>query len=105
MPDVEETASSRGPGLKLRGSLLACPAIHKSAEPDTLMVRISFDERARLLASEPETYYLTDHYLKHPAVLVRLSRISRGALSELLEDAWQFVAAKATKGGRKRSRG
>ncbi len=99
MPDVEEVTSSLGSGLKVHAKLLACPAIHATAEPNTLMVRVSFEERARLLAAEPDTYYVTDHYLKYPAVLVRLSRISRDALRDLLGIGWLFVSAKTAKGG------
>jgi hypothetical protein len=94
IPDVEEVASPRGRGLKIRGKLLACQAIHKSAEPNSLMVRIGSDEREVLLATQPDTYYLTDHYRGYPAILVRLSKIRRKALGELLEIAAEFVGAK-----------
>ena len=82
------------PALKLRGNLLACVAIHKSAEPDTLAVRIDSGERDELIAADPKTYYLTDHYVDYPVVLVRLSRIRTDALSDLLSAAWRFVSAK-----------
>src|SRR5207302_4005014 len=61
LPDVEEGTMYGSPALKVRGRLLTCLAIHKSAEPASLVVRTDFDERAALLAEEPETYYLTDH--------------------------------------------
>jgi hypothetical protein len=61
--------------LKVRGRLLACPAIHKSAEPDSLVVKIGFDQRAELLAADPDVYYVTSHYSKYPSILVHLSRI------------------------------
>jgi hypothetical protein len=73
------------------GKLLTCPAIHKSAEPNSLLVKIDPSERARLLSTEPGTYYVTDHYLNDPVVLVRLSMIDRQALQALLKRAWQFV--------------
>ena len=94
IPGVEEVASPRGRGLSLRGKLLACQAVHESAEPNSLMVRIGSDEREVLLATEPDTYYLTDHYRGYPAILVRLSKIRRKALGELLEIAAHFVSAK-----------
>jgi hypothetical protein len=94
LPGVEEGASARGIGLKARGKLFACTAIHKSAEPNSLMVRIGLEERELLLATEPDTYYLTDHYRGHPAILVRLANIHRNALRDLLKDAAQFVSAK-----------
>jgi hypothetical protein len=94
MPGVDHVVSARGSALKIGGKLLACEATNKSAEPDSLMVRIGVDERELLLATEPDTYYLTDHYRGYPAILVRLSKISRDALGGLLESAAQFVTAK-----------
>src|SRR5229473_834885 len=82
--DVEQSTIYRSPALKIRGKLLACIAIHKSAEPESLAVRIDFDRREALLAEAPDTYYLTDHYLNYPVVLVRLSRIHIDALRDLL---------------------
>jgi hypothetical protein len=96
-PDVEEGTIHGAPAFRVRGKLLACGAIHKSAEPDTLAVRIPFDSRAELMESDPDSYYLTGHYVKHPVVLVRLSRIHVEGLRELLGASWQFVSAKRRK--------
>src|SRR5262245_58700947 len=96
--DVEESTIHGAPSLKVGGKLLACPAIHKSAEPNTLAVRIGIEQRERLLAAEPGTYYLTDHYLKHPVVLVRMSQVSRESLRELLGMARSFVSSRSRKG-------
>jgi hypothetical protein len=94
LPDVEESTSPRGTGFKVRGKLLACEAIHKSAEPNSLMVRIGTRDRKLLVAAEPETYYLTDHYRGYPAVLVRLSVIDPKALRKLLEDTAQILTVR-----------
>ena len=88
---VKESTSSRGSGWKVGGKLLACPALHKSAEPDSLMVRIAFDHRDLLVAAEPDIYYLTDHYRGYPAILVRLSKVRPAVLRDLLESAVRFV--------------
>jgi hypothetical protein len=95
LPDVEESTIHGAPSLKVRGKLLACPAIHRSAEPDTIAVRIDRAERAKLLETEPDIYYVTDHYENYPTVLVRLPRINRTALKKLLEMAWHFVSTKS----------
>jgi hypothetical protein len=100
LPDVEENTTPRGTGWKVGGRLLACQAIHKSAEPNSLMVRVPPELRAHLLAENPDAYYVTDHYSKHPAVLVRLSHISRDSLRDLLDFAWEFVSAKTRKAGK-----
>ena|SRR5437868_6594053 len=93
LADVEESVMHGATSWKTRGRLLACPAIHRSAEPNSLLVRIGLAERAQLLSSEPDTYYLTDHYLSHSVVLVRLSKTDRKSLESLLKKAWHFVRA------------
>jgi hypothetical protein len=45
LPDVEATTSWGAPALKVRGKMFACGATHKSAEPETLAVRMDFDQR------------------------------------------------------------
>lgn len=105
LPGVENSTIRGAPSLKAQGKLLTCIPLNKSAEPDSLAVRIDFETRAGLLATSPEIYYVTDHYLNYPMVLVRLSRISLDALEELLGMAWRFVTAKVTakSAGRKRT--
>jgi len=79
------------PSLKVRGKLLTCLPVSKQAEPDSLAVRIDLDQRAALLVEAPDIYYVTDHYIPYPMVLVRMSRISRDALRDLLKTGWRFV--------------
>lgn len=103
LPNVEATTKYDGsPVLKLGGSFMAGLALHPSAEPDTLVVRHGLEERELLLEEAPETYYLTDHYRPYPLVLVRLSRIDRDALSDLLSGSWRMTSLKVRKYGRSR---
>ena len=83
--------------LKVRGKLLACQAINKSAEPGSLMVRIDPEQRDALLAEAPETYYLTDHYRPYKSVLVRLSRVGKDELRDLLGASLRFVTSESKK--------
>jgi hypothetical protein len=96
LPDVTANSTMRGISFKARGKLLACRAVHRSAEPETLVVRIGRQERDRLIAAEPAIYYLTPHYLVHESVLVRLTKIDAKALTAVFSSAWQFVAGKVT---------
>jgi len=98
MPDVD--ASTTAQAVKVRGKLLTWIPINKSAETGSLAVRIDLDRRAELLAEAPDVYYVTDHYVNYPVVLVRLSRIQPDALPDLLSVAWRFVTAK-TPGGKR----
>jgi hypothetical protein len=74
-------------------------ATHRSAEPETLVVRATFEEREWLLADAPETYYLTDYHRPYPVVLVRLSQIDRDALRDLLSVSWRLTLLKTRKRG------
>jgi hypothetical protein len=92
LPDVEEGTLHGAPSWKVGGKLLTCPAIHDSAEPNSLLVKVDPEERAELLAAQSETYYLTNHYRNNPVVLVRLSKIDSKSLQALLKRAWHFVS-------------
>lgn len=94
LPDVIDATAYGAPALKLDGKLLACIPTNKSAEANSLVVRIDLEHRAELIRQQPDVYYITAHYAPHPTVLVRLSKISRTDLRELLRDACHFVRSK-----------
>jgi hypothetical protein len=81
------------PALKLKGQMFVCMASHSSAEPNSLVVRMSFESRDVLIADDPSTYYVTDHYLGYPSVLVRLDRVHPDALTDLVRMGWRYVSA------------
>ena len=88
--------------LKLDGCFMAGLATHHSADPDTLVVRFDCEEREWLIEDAPETYYLTDYYRSYPLLLVRLSRVDRDALHDLLSVSWRLTSLKSPT--RRRSR-
>jgi hypothetical protein len=93
LPDVEVTTTWGQPTLKVRGKMFVCIAAHKSAEPNSLVVRMDFADRDALVEEEPGTYYLKEHYVNYPCVLVRLSRVRADALRDLITGAHRFVSA------------
>jgi hypothetical protein len=95
LPGVEESTAYRMPALKIRGKLLATLASNSSAEPNSLVVRVSLEDRAELLATDPAVYYVTDHYSGFDGVLVRLSQINPEVLKGLLMMAHNYVTRKA----------
>ena len=97
LPDVERTTSWGAPTLKVGGKMMACQAIHKSAEPNTLIVCMAIADRDELIAADPETYYLKPHYEDYPCVLVRLSDIESDALRDLLRMGWEFARTRGKK--------
>lgn len=44
-----------------------------------------------MMADDPDTYYITDHYLNYEWMLVRLSRLRADALPDLLAMACRAV--------------
>jgi len=105
LPGVEESTAYGSPALKVGGRLFACIAINKAAEPNSLMVRMPFEDRDALIAEQPGVYYLADHYAPYPCVLVRLSRVDAAALQDLLLMGWRFTSAQKKRPARPRRRG
>jgi hypothetical protein len=105
LPEVEVTTTWGKPTLKVRGKMFACVASHKSAEPNTLVVMMDFADRDALIEDDPNTYYLKDHYLNYPCVLVRLSRVRADALHDLVTGAYRFMTARMGKSRGRRPQG
>lgn len=97
LPGVEITTTWGQPTLKVNGKMLVCIASHKSAEPNTLVVMMDFADRDALVEEDPGTYYLKDHYVGYPCVLVRMSRVHPDALRDLVIGAHRYVSARARK--------
>jgi hypothetical protein len=93
LPDVDVTTAWGQPALKVHGKMFVCLASHPSAEPNSLVVMMAFADRDALVEDDPATYYLKEHYLSHPCVLVRLTRVRLDALRDLVGGAHRFVNA------------
>jgi len=98
LDNVEESTSYGTPAFKVGGKLMA----RLREDGESLVVGTTFDEREEMMAAEPETYYITDHYLKYPWVLVRLSRVHSDALRDLLSRAWRLAKLKPRGGSTQR---
>lgn len=88
-PHVVEGTSYGTPALKVRGKLFA----RLREDPDSLVIKMPFDQREELMAADPETYYITDHYREYEWMLVRLSKVRAEALTELLHIAHRAASA------------
>jgi hypothetical protein len=97
LPGVEVSTTYGQPALKVHGKMFVCLPSHRSAEPDSLVARLDFADRDALVEEEPDTYYLKDHYVGSPCVLVRLSRVHPDALRDLVVAAHRFVSAAGDK--------
>jgi hypothetical protein len=88
LPGAEESTSYGTPALKVKGKLFA----RLQEDGETLVLRSTPEDRELLLRKWPTVFYLTDHYRDYSWVLVRLAKIRRAHLAEVLEDAWGRVA-------------
>jgi hypothetical protein len=101
LPGVERAVRYDGsPVLQIDGCFMAGLATHPSAEPATLVIRAELDDRDTLIEDAPDVYYLTDYYRRYPLVLVRLSRIDRDALRDLLNGSRRLTLPKTRLGRR-----
>ena len=92
MPDVTETTAYGMPAFKAGKTRFAGQPVERAdVEPNSLGVHLSFEERDGLLASRPDLYYLTEHYAPYPALLVRIAKLRRSELRELLSAAWRYA--------------
>ncbi|HEY3938196.1 MAG TPA: hypothetical protein VGL97_12245 [Bryobacteraceae bacterium] len=99
---VQESTAYGSPALKVQGQLLARIPSNRSAEPESLVVRMDFDDRAELLAADPDIYYITDHYVGYSAVLVRLSRLTPDTLRDCARTWHVSLAALRSSAGKLR---
>ena len=90
LPGAEESTSYGTRSLKVKGKLFA----RRQEDGDTLIVRTTAEDRAHLLATWPREFYLTDHYRDHAFILVDLTKITKGALIDVLEQGWRMTASK-----------
>ena len=58
----------------------------------SLVIKVDFEEREILMEADPETFYITDHYLDYPWMLVRLSTVRIDQLRDLLRQSWRLAA-------------
>ncbi len=90
-PGAVESTSYGTPAFKVAKKLFT--RLHQDGE--SLVVRIDEAERARRMKSDPVTFFITDHYLNYPWILVKLSSVKRDDLHVLLAEAWRQVASRS----------
>ena len=80
LPGVEEGTSYGTPAWRHRGRLLA--RLHQDG--GSIVLKVGNETRDHLLAADPQTFFITDHYIGYPTVLAYLDRLSAADLRKLL---------------------
>ena len=88
LPAAEESTSYGTPAFKVKGKLFA----RQHQDGESLVVGVDFEERAEMMSAGPEKFYITDHYLNYPWMLVRMSKVRPDELRDLLIGSWRRVA-------------
>ncbi len=89
-PGVEEGPSYGTPGFRVRKKFLA----RLWEDGETLVVKCGDEERDFRMQADPNTFFITDHYRGYPTVLIRLTKVRRDDLRDVLEEAWRRNAPK-----------
>ena len=80
LPDVEEGTSYGTPAWRWKGKLLA--RLHQDGR--SIVLKVGDETRDYLLQADPQTFFITDHYVGHPMVLAHLDRLTAADLKKLL---------------------
>ena len=89
-PGTEEGTSYGTPAIKVGKKLIL--RLHQKEDAIVVLIN-SVDEQRNFIASDPLTFFITDHYENYPAILVRPT-ISESEFTGLFELAWRRVARK-----------
>ncbi len=87
LPGAVEGTSYGTPAFKVGKTLF----VRQHQDGESLVVKIDPDERAMRMRADPKTFYITDHYLNYPWILVRLSSVALDDLRDIIEDAWRLT--------------
>ncbi len=93
LPGAEESTTYGQPAFKVGGRLFVWMSPSSDAA-GALALRVDPEEKALLIESRPDRCFSTPHYEGHPILLVRMDRVERDELAELVEDAWLLRAPK-----------
>jgi hypothetical protein len=89
LPGAEASTSYGTPSVKVRGKILSR---WRTEAEGALAIRCDFLDRHILLQAQPKVFFMTDHYVNYPMILMRLERSSRDVLMDVAERAWRLVA-------------
>jgi hypothetical protein len=89
LPGAEVSTSYGTPSVKVRGKIMSR---WRTEAEGALAIRCDFLDRQILLQAQSEVFFLTDHYVNYPMILMRIEKASRDVLMDVVERAWRLVA-------------
>ena len=68
--------------------------VNSHGSKSIMLLTLSFEERDHLLAADPKTFYITDHFRNYKGLLARTDRLDAKTFRALFERRWQAIAPK-----------
>ena len=91
LPGVEEGGHHGTPAFRVRGKFMS-----RLREDDVLVLKpIEHIVQEFLMATDPDAFFLTDHYRGYPTILIRLSAVDPKQLRGLIEQSWRALAGRS----------
>lgn len=84
LSDTEASTSYGAPAIKVNGRLICSLA----REPGSFHVSASHEEKALLIATDPDTFWQTPHYANWPGLLVRYGSRDEERVKRVIARAW-----------------
>lgn len=98
-PGVYEKPSYGTPAFFVGKKLFTQVGSH--GREDVMLLTQSLEERDHLIAADPTTFYITDHFRNYKGLLARIDKLDAKTFRALLERRWQAIAPKALLGQQK----
>src|ERR1700712_4201418 len=92
-PGVHEKPSYGTPAFFVGKKLFVQVGSH--GRDDIMLLTQSLEERDHLIAADPATFYITDHFRTYKGLLARIAELDAKTLRALLERRWRAIAPKA----------
>ncbi len=92
LPEVEEGIWYRTPALKVRGKSFC--RLKEDGQTVVFLLE-SVEEQEFLCRTQPELYFITDHYRGYPAVLARMTKLRVPECRRRLQFGWRLKAPRA----------
>ena len=90
-PGTEVSTSYGTPAIKVGKKLVL--RMHQKEDAIVLLLD-TVDEQRELTQRDPMTFFITDHYVGYPAVLIRPT-VDEPILRDLMEKSWRRIARKS----------
>jgi hypothetical protein len=90
LPGVTVGTSYGTPALHVRKKFMARL---RDDDRDVLVLKPVYDDEQRfLMETQPDVFFLTHHYRGYPTILIRLSKVDRAHLRDLITESWRRLA-------------